>query len=126
MEPLNKRELYLVVVIVALTIILVVPTVVHLASSRPDLKIISWHSYVAGPVPKGIQIVCVVNATNDGGAVGNATIRCEFEMEGDQTPYFSTHVTSISPGEIRTYPIPSPYFPASASVHVKSVKLITF
>jgi hypothetical protein len=125
MQPLSSREKSLIGVIGALVVVLIVMLAMTLASSGPSLRIVSWYHHQAhsweGPE---IQVVFVVNVTNNGHAVGDATIRCEVQVEGNET-YYATQVISLSPGEMKTYQIASQYFSDKATF-TANCKLVTF
>ena len=95
----------LVVVLIVVLLFFVVPN--GLTGHRADLKIMSWdHSERQRFVELQGYLTDVtfrVNVTNEGDAVGNATIRCVVAA-GNGT-YYGTRVISLSPGEVQTYTV---------------------
>jgi hypothetical protein len=107
------------IVIVVALIMVTVGALIITGQPKAKLKIDTWEyhenqAYVS-------YEVFTVTVSNNGSAVGNATIRCELQTASGT--YYGTQVISLSPGEVRTYTIAMAY---RASIIKADCTLVTF
>lgn len=104
MTPLTFRKKILIGVVCGLVVGLVLVASVSLIErkDRADIKIIGWYYrpvHMSLGEDQWTETYFYVNLTNEGGSMGDATIRCSAQA-GDVFRDWSTAV-SMSPGEVR-------------------------
>lgn len=102
---ISAREKGLLVLVCLLVVALVTVLAIGQIEPRPAIKMISWDYTTVDywGFESRVGVTFSVTATNEGDAVGNATIRCTAQA-GNGTGHASLAI-SLSPGEIQTYSI---------------------